>query len=384
MDYLIRKHLIKFQKNGYGNVDYKDFQGIDCSLGANPFGCTPKGYQQKIDPSLIMKYPHSYDHLKLLLCDYWAPVFKTKIDNIRFGNGSMNVLENINEMFLDPHSKVLGYCPQFPEYMLDVNSCNADYRYLLMQEKDNFKFNGNEFLEKINEGFELIYIDNPNNPTGQIIPLDVLEKIIGAAARRRTGVIIDEAYGEYMPKESSAISLIGKYHNLMVARSFSKGFGLPGLRTGYVMASEDVLQYYDKITNIFPLSVLTEPFLSAALEDRDFIEASCDEIFRAKREICKSCHVLRILETSKSVPIFILMHPDQEVNLYDEFKKRGVLTVSGKSFIGLRQNSVRVCVPKEYETLINAIDEIEKTYLANSNKGAYKEMVKQEWLKDRY
>ena len=81
----------------------------------------------------------------------------------------------------------------------------------------------------------VIYLDNPNNPTGKIIPLEEIEEVVKKAAELDIAVIVDEVYGDFMSKENSSISLINQYDNLLIVRSFSKGFGLAGLRIGYVI-----------------------------------------------------------------------------------------------------------------------------------------------------
>src|SRR5699024_4459156 len=86
--------------------------------------------------------------------------------------------------------------------------------------------------------YKLLYLDNPNNPTGQIIPIEEIEFIVKKAAENSTCVIVDEAYGDYMDQQSSAISLVHKYENLFVVRTFSKAYGLAGMRIGYVVASD--------------------------------------------------------------------------------------------------------------------------------------------------
>ncbi len=117
----------------------------------------------------------------------------------------------------------------------------ATYDYVLLKKEDNFKFNEKEFIEKINPEYKVIYIDNPNNPTGQIIPLSSIENIVKEAAKYDIAVMVDEAYGEYMPKENSAVKLLNNYDNVIALKTFSKGFGLAGLRAGYAVLPEQLV-----------------------------------------------------------------------------------------------------------------------------------------------
>ena len=169
-------------------------------------------------------------------------------------DGSIHVIYLLNRLFIEKGDKVLGYSPQFSEYETDIKMHGATYDYVLLKKEDNFKFNEKEFIEKINPEYKVIYIDNPNNPTGQIIPLSSIENIVKEAAKYDIAVMVDEAYGEYMPKENSAVKLLNNYDNVIALKTFSKGFGLAGLRAGYAVLPEQLVSPIKKISTPYEVS----------------------------------------------------------------------------------------------------------------------------------
>ena len=114
-------------------------------------------------------------------------------------------------------------------------------------------------------------MDNPNNPTGQCIPLEQIEYIVREAAKDNICVLVDEAYGEYMRSENSAITLIKTYDNLIVLRTFSKGFGLAGLRLGYLVARPEIIEEMKKLTSPYDGNTLARRICAQVLKEADFL-----------------------------------------------------------------------------------------------------------------
>jgi len=360
----LREHLINFKKLTYVKEEEKNFGDyVDCALGTNPFGypTTVNQIMDKFDFSLINKYPdYPYKELKKALIRYWSEVADLKDTNFKIGNGSMDLIERINKMFIDKNSKVLGYCPQFPDYVGDVLCCNGIYEYVYLKMENNYKFTENHLLSALNRDYTLIYIDNPNNPTGQVIPISVIKDIVEAARELDVCVVVDEAYGDFMEKDNSAITLVNKFDNLMVIRSFSKGFGLAGIRVGYLVTGDLLSDYFSKVEEPFGVNCFGYYAAILALKDDKFINECKNNIKVLKQRIMNACTKLHILETDMQTPIMTLMHPNSDLNLYREFFKHNILTEAGEDFIGLGKNFIRLRIPKDITKLIDAIETIEK------------------------
>jgi histidinol-phosphate aminotransferase len=336
---------------------------IDCALGTNPFGHTKK--LDYISPDLLKNislYPeYPYNALKDEIVSYWSQAAKLDRRNIQIGNGSVSILININRLLVETGSKVLGCCPQFTDYACDVKAMGGIFDYVLLKEACNFKFNVEDVLVAIKPDYKIIYLDNPNNPTGQVIPLSDIRLILEAALKHDICVIIDEAYADFISREESSISLINEYDNLVVTRSFSKGLGLAGMRIGYLVASDEFGSYYTKGNSPFSISNLASYMAQTALRDTAFVAESTASIARIKKEITDSLTKLKVMETDPRVSIMLLKCSNPDVNLFELFHKSGIATERGSDFTGLSKDSVRFKVPKDSETVIARIKEIEKS-----------------------
>jgi histidinol-phosphate aminotransferase len=373
MDYGIKDYLKDFTRLSY--VKEEDVQPqqvsdsdemIDCALGVNPFGFpdTVKGLFDEFPVSKLSGYPDfPYITLKKELVAYWKDIADLKTVNIKLGNGSMGVIEKVNRVFIETGSKVLGCCPQFTDFMVDVQCCGGIFDYVSLKKENNLRFDANDMIAALKSDYKMVYIDNPNNPTGQVIPLTDIEAVVAAADRIGVCVMIDEAYGEFMEKDKSAITLVNRYKNLMVLRTFSKGFGLAGIRVGYMVTSPFIGEYYSKIDGPFSISSIGEYASILALKDKDFLSVCRNRINASKTKLINALNGIKVYETDLNVPIMTLEHPNPQVDLRQQFGSRGVLTESGADFVGLGKNAVRLRIPKDIDSVIGILKDIEQQTL---------------------
>ena len=153
---------------------------IDCSLGTNPF-ISKRRIQNYIKKakSLSNEYAlNEYEVLKDELLNFYKDIIYKDVnkDNISFGAGTMGIIRNLSVFLIQENTKVLGVAPQFTRFISEVELKKGIYKYYSLEQKNNYKFIVDDFIHKINDEYDLIYIDNPNNPTGQIIPLQDIEK----------------------------------------------------------------------------------------------------------------------------------------------------------------------------------------------------------------
>jgi len=314
----IKSHLLEFERKSYVQDYWRELKRrgvsgeklLDCSLGENPFGCSPlvRKALKEIERSDVERYPKEayYSQLKKKIAEYWSGVASVK--HVLLGGGSMHILERINLLFLGKGRKALGYCPQFTEYILEARLLEAKYEYVPLSKERNFKFDVGVFLDEINGSYDLIYIDNPNNPTGQTIALKDVEEIVQKASKEDVAVILDEAYGEFMDKKESALSLVEAYENLIVTRSFSKGFGLPGLRVGYAVCGDPLSEFLEKVDVPFSVNNIAALLAQKALEDEAFLQRCKEKVKRVKARLIAEFNANNyfVAETSPLVPILVV------------------------------------------------------------------------------
>ncbi|MBK5251668.1 MAG: histidinol-phosphate aminotransferase family protein [Peptostreptococcaceae bacterium] len=360
--YHIRKHLEKIKHESYANVP-EDFaaDGIDCSLGINPYGF-PKAINEAarmMNLDLISQYPHGDSKLKNAIMDYWKDCASIDMGQIELACGSMDSLTKINKMFIDKGTAVIGHGPQFPDFGMDVEAMGGIYETVDMF-GNNGRFNGQRLINAIESRHAICYIDNPNNPTGQIIPIETISKIVEKAAKLGVCVLVDEAYGDFMEKKNSAINLMERYDNIMVVKSFSKGFGMAGMRVGYAVGPVELMDVYRKVAIPFCVSGMGAVFAQEALKEEGFLEESREKIAVAKKKVIESMKTIGVLETSLTVPIMTMVHEDKKVDLYSELLKVQVLSVPGCNFEGLGKNCVRLRINADVDVLVERIEQLEK------------------------
>lgn len=334
---------------------------IDCSLGTNPFIEENRIRQYVADCSQeINKYPSlQYGLLKEELLRFWKEYLCDNVnkDNIAFGAGTMGILRNISEFLIQEGTKVLGIAPQFPRFVSEVELKRGIYEYDSLKSENNYKFMIEDFMKKINSSYSLISIENPNNPTGQIIDVKDIEKIVRKAKQYEIMVIIDEAYGDYMPLNNSAIKLVNEYNNIMVLRSASKFYGLPNHRIGYMFSSKEVVRIYNEISIPFPFSDLSASIFIKALKDYEKLEYTKLKIMQANQEIYKILKKENYIYTSAETPIFTVT-----TNKYEDLTKKlmeeGVIAENCKYYINLDSTYARIRINKNYEQLIKVLSKI--------------------------
>jgi len=163
---------------------------LDCALGRNSFGTSERvvEFAKHYDWSDLWDVPDtSYKDLKQQICQFWSDYADLGVENIKVANGSCVILSRFNKLFIEPGVNVLGYVPQFKEYMVEVAVLGGNYEAVPLDPQEDFKFNPDKLLSKIKPDYCIVYIDNPNNPTGQLISLSDIETIVREAANLEAG-----------------------------------------------------------------------------------------------------------------------------------------------------------------------------------------------------
>lgn len=336
---------------------------LNCSLGVNPYGSSPMAIEavKKIDWDMLSEYPHpNYKDLRESISRYWDDISGFKESEIFLGTGSIGILDTLTKLLIEKGSKILGYSPQFNEFENLSKIIGSEYVYMKLDEDESFKFSTEKFIKLIDDSYDVIYIDNPNNPTGQVIKLDDIEKIIKEAERYNIPVIVDEAYGEFMDKSNSAIGLADNYSNVIIVRSFSKGYGLANIRLGYIIINKSLKKYY-KMINIPPF-VFADMFadiVTETLEDKEFLKASKKKIKENKAKFIKFASKDYIVSaTHLEVPI-ITVGTKKEVDFYSELLKVGILPTAGADFRNLNERFVRLRIPRDVNKLIKRFENLQ-------------------------
>lgn len=196
--------------------------------------------------------------------------FGVALPQIVLGNGSNDVLDLAARAFLAPGLEAIYSQHAFAVYPLATQSIGATGVEVPAK---NFGHDLDAMLKAVTEKTRLIFIANPNNPTGTLLRSADLRRFLQALPAH-IAVVLDEAYNEYLPEElkTDSIGWLGHFPNLIVSRTFSKAYGLAGLRVGYALAHERVADLMNRVRQPFNVNSLSLVAAAAALDDHAFVQ----------------------------------------------------------------------------------------------------------------
>jgi histidinol-phosphate aminotransferase len=254
---------------------------------------------------------------------------------IQLSAGLEQMLSNVASSFLELNDRVMVNSPSF--FLFDEYSkrMGAVPIFLQLREEDNFEWTNATFeeyrkvLSRLNP--KVIWIANPNNPTGVFSPIELVEDIVKTAEDHYAFVVLDEAYGEYTDVDGgvrSASSLLHKYNNLIVLRTFSKAYGLANLRIGYAMCGNNDIQRALKIHRAnFPITQFSFDFAGIALEQIDYLKTVRQNVAKRKRFFLNRIKSLEhIIYINSETNIMMLRHQNLSANKFMNFlEKHGII-----------------------------------------------------------
>jgi histidinol-phosphate aminotransferase len=357
----IREEYLKETKSYAAHTPESTPRTLDCSQGVNPYGPPVEALSaiRNFDPSRVGNYPHSHA-VHSAVIRYWHDIAELNPENILLVDGSISALYLVNALFARPGAQVVGFVPTFTDMVVNVGLNGMQYVGIPPADSD-YRLDVNAMLEAINGDISFVYIDNPNNPTGQLLPVSEIARIVERAKNCGACVLIDEAYADFVEKSDSAMPLLKKYDNLIILRTFSKGFGLAGLRAGYLIASPELVGLMGKASNPYTMNELTREAAAAAMSAVGYPTAHQKQISSVKEALRRvTGHALTMLVTDDRVPICTLKHKDA-VDLQALLCKQDILTVSGVEFDCMDASFVRLRVPRveEAERLIEAVRRVD-------------------------
>jgi histidinol-phosphate aminotransferase len=332
-------------------------------LGQNNEGCSPavearlRALLETEDIRIYMKnYP---EFICRELRQKIATRHKIEPEWILLSAGLDQMLSIIAATFLEIKDRIMINSPSFYLFEEYSKRLGAVPIYLRLKEKDNFKWTEETFdeycqiLKKLNP--KLIWIANPNNPTGVSSPKILLQKIVEEAANNYAYVVIDEAYGEYIDykgEANSTSSFLSEYKNLIVLRTFSKAYGLANLRVGYAMSSnEDILRALKVHRNYFPITQFSFDIACVALDNSDYLKIVQQQIAERKKIFVKGfSHIPHIFYVDTETNIMMIRH--NELNSHDlinALEKRGIIIAKVPGEEDIPKKYIRVTMGTDEE-----------------------------------
>ena len=358
IDRLIRPCLVAF--GGYsaskspetlaGKVEVPVESIIKLDANENPYGCSPKVQQALARYPYLNIYPDAgQTELRKWLAGYTG----VGAEHIVASNGSDQLIDLVLRLFLEPGDEVINCIPTFAMFGFSTGLCAGSL--VEVPRDDDFAINITALKAAISKRTKIIFLANPNNPTGTIIPQsDILEVL-------DTGlpVIVDEAYYEFSGQ--TVVPFIGRYENLMVLRTFSKWAGLAGLRVGYGVFPREIAGYLMKIKLPYNVNVAAQVAVAESLKDRDYLMERVKTIVAERDRLFTQLAKLGWLRPfpSQANFIFCSVVKGSARQLHQKLEKMGILVrYFDQPFLS---NGIRISVgkPEHTDALIRVLQGLE-------------------------
>ncbi|ACB85616.1 histidinol-phosphate transaminase [Natranaerobius thermophilus] len=312
--------------------EIKEKYGLDkvikLASNENPHGPSPKAVKKLTDNKDIHLYPQkSYQNLQSKI----SQKLGTNPGQVIIGNGSDEIIKLLAAAFINPGEEGLMADITFPIYKMAVKELDGKVTHIPLKK---YTHDIDQFIAQITDNTKLIFICNPNNPTGSIITHEEAEKLLSSVSKD-TIVVFDEAYREYVtnPEFPKTEMLVDKYPNLIALRTFSKIYGLAALRVGYGIGSEKLIEVLHKVKLPFNVNELGLRAAQEALDDTEHLNYSKEQNDQGKKWLESKLKSSKFFSPVPSQANFLLVKTEFDAEkLAGELLKQGVIIREGTSF----------------------------------------------------
>jgi len=338
---LQRENIKNLRPYSTARDEYKGQASVFLDANENSFG-SPL-------PENFNRYP---DPLQLDLKDAISKIKGVPIENTFLGNGSDEAIDLLYRCFCNPgKDNVIILPPTYGMYEVSANINDVEIRKVNLL--PNFQLDLDGIAEAIDENTKLIFICSPNNPTGNSIVRTDIETVL---ANFKGLVVIDEAYINFA-KQHTFIQELTEYPHLVILQTFSKAWGLAGLRLGMAFASRTVIDIMNKVKAPYNISQSTQDLALAALQNVGQVNEWI-KITVAERELL-SKDLLELPQVKKVYPSdanFVLAEVEDAAGTYDALVNQGII-IRDRSKVTLCDGCLRITVgtPQENTILLSAL-----------------------------
>lgn len=327
---------------------------IKLASNENPLGPSPMAVQA------IMK---SVDNINLYPddnCFYLKKKMHEKFgqpaENIIIGSGSVELIELIFKAYVNPSDQVIMSEPSFIMYKIACQIFGGERVAIPLK---NFRHDIETMSRAINHKTKIVIIDNPINPTGTIVKKDEFDRFLKKLPENVL-LVLDEAYREYIEDDHypNSFEYIVKHKNIIVLHTFSKIYGLAGLRVGYGFSNPEIIGALMKVRLPFNVNIIAQIAATAALDDTEYVQKSFQNNETGKNYLYGELDRLK-LKYTPSYGNFILVHFDGDVKqVFEKAQEKGLILRTVREY-GL-PNSLRITIgtPSQNKKLIDSFQSI--------------------------
>jgi len=284
-----------------------------------------------------------------------AKKYGVRPGEVMLGNGSNELVQFILMTFLLPEEEMVTCFPTFLLYGIMGRVMGGTVQEAPLK---NFCFDLDALLKKITERTKLIFISNPNNPTGTFVNADIFSDFMKALPEDVI-MVVDEAYFEYVTDKtcSDTIQYVRDGRNVIVLRTFSKAYGLAGLRIGYALAPEALLMQMEKVREPFNSNTLAQKAALAALDDADHLERTLANNAAGLGYLYQQLDRLKLAYIPSQANFVAVRLGPPAGMICEKLMKRGVLVRHMKSFGMAEYVRISVGLPRENERVVRELEQ---------------------------
>ena len=337
----VRSNVQKLKPYSSARDEFSGKARVMLDANENAFGSAEK--------SDWSRYPDPYQRL---LKEKIAVLKNVRPEQIFLGNGSDEAIDLFIRAFCEPGKDALAlHEPTYGMFRVaaDINDTRVN-SFLL---NDDFSLDPKKALEAVDDNTKMMIICSPNNPSANAFDADAILEIV----RGFNGIVmVDEAYIDFCP-ERSILHELNNYENLVVINTFSKAWGLAGLRLGMAFAHPEIIKVLNKIKYPYNISDVTKQLALNAFENINKMHAMVDAILKQREKLIRSLEKIEIIqEVFPSDTNFLLVRFEQCSELFSYLREHGII-VRDRSKLPLCENCLRITVgtPEENELLVTAI-----------------------------
>ncbi len=337
---LVRENIRRLRPYSSARKEFTGVARIFLDANENSFG-SPL-------PQALNRYP---DPFQLEIKRAIAPAFGVSVDQMFVGNGSDEAIDLLFRIFCEPRRDSVVVCP--PTYgMYEVSADINDIAVRAAPLTDDFQLDP-AAIANVAEGAKLLFICSPNNPTGNAFAPETIAGI----ARNFSGItVVDEAYADFS-EQPSMIDRIGEIPNLVVLRTFSKAWGLAGLRVGMAFANEEIIALFNSVKPPYNVSEIAQRAILDAIANRDEVENFVRAILDERASIAAALETFGFVERIyPSDANFLLVRVDEADAIYNFLLAEGIV-VRNRNSVELCESCLRITVgtPAQNAELIAAL-----------------------------
>ncbi|MFD1037814.1 threonine-phosphate decarboxylase CobD [Virgibacillus byunsanensis] len=331
-------------------------QLLDFSANLNPLG-PPTWLEEALTNSYetIRRYPDpAYSTSSAMVADHE----EIEPDKVSLTNGGAEAIFLVAKYF--EQGKALIVHPTFLEYERACKHYHIDVEDIFYEQANDFKLPVETILAKL-KNKNVLFLCRPNNPSGTVIPEEDIKVLLEEGKKTGTYVVVDEAFVDFLPASIPGLtSWLAAYPNLILLRSLTKMYTIPGLRIGYIMADTAIINVLKEEQIPWSINALVNAIVPKLLEDSRFVEQTRDWLQEQSNYIYRTLKQLNFYFSDSNVNFYLLrdnIQPKRTEALFYFLVENGILTRHTHNFKGLRGEFLRTAIrsKEENEQLLAAL-----------------------------